>query len=71
MDHNKLENSLRDGNTRPPYLAPGQDSGQEATVKTGHGATDWFQIGKLNENLDGCGSNVFFYIYLFQCLNAF
>ena len=46
VDHNKLENSLRDGNTRPPYLAPGQDSGQEATVKTGHGATDWFQIGK-------------------------
>jgi len=46
VDHNKLENSLRDGNTRPPYLAPGQDSGQEATVKTGHGTTDWFQIGK-------------------------
>ena len=22
------------------------DAGQEATVKTGHGATDWFQIGK-------------------------
>ena len=21
-------------------------AGQEATVKTGHGATDWFQIGK-------------------------
>ena len=21
-------------------------SGQEATVRTGHGATDWFQIGK-------------------------
>ena len=22
MDHNKLENSERDGNTRPPYLPP-------------------------------------------------
>ena len=22
MDHNKLENSSRDGNTRPPYLPP-------------------------------------------------
>ena len=22
VDHNKLENSLRDGNTRPPYLSP-------------------------------------------------
>ena len=21
-------------------------AGQEATVRTGHGATDWFQIGK-------------------------
>ena len=46
MDHNKLENSLRDGNTRPPYLAPGQDAGEETTVKTGHRTKDWFQIGK-------------------------
>jgi len=22
VDHNKLENSSRDGNTRPPYLPP-------------------------------------------------
>ena len=22
VDHNKLKNSLRDGNTRPPYLHP-------------------------------------------------
>ena len=22
VDHNKLENSLRDGNTRPPFLSP-------------------------------------------------
>ena len=22
------------------------DAGQEATVRTGHGTTDWFQIGK-------------------------
>ena len=22
VDHNKLENSSRDGNTRPPYLSP-------------------------------------------------
>ena len=26
--------------SRNPY------AGQEATVRTGHGATDWFQIGK-------------------------
>ena len=35
-----MENSERDGNTRPLY------AGQEATVRTGHGTTDWFQIGK-------------------------
>ena len=47
MDHNKLENSERDGNTRPPDL-PLRNlyAGQEATVRTGHGTTDWFQIGK-------------------------
>ena len=47
VDQNKLENSERDGNTdhltcllRNPY------AGQEATVRTGHGKKDWFQIGK-------------------------
>ena len=42
-----MENSSRDGNTRPPGL-PLENlySGQEATVRTGHGTTDWFQIGK-------------------------
>ena len=47
MDHKKLEISERDGNTRPTYLPLGHlYVGQEATVKTGHGTTDWFQIGK-------------------------
>ena len=48
VDHNKLENS-RNGNTRPPDLLLEKSvcrSGQEATVRTGHGTTDWFQIGK-------------------------
>ena len=40
VDHNKLENSSRDGNTRPPYLSP------VATVRTRHGAMNWFKIGK-------------------------
>ena len=39
-----MKNSERDGNTRPPNLP--LYSGQEATVRTGHGTTDWFQIGK-------------------------
>ena len=41
VDHNKLENSLRDGNTRPFYLPPFTlHSGQEAIVRTRHGTTD-------------------------------
>ena len=42
-----MENSERDGNTRPPDL-PLRNlyAGQEATVRTGHGTTDWFQIEK-------------------------
>ena len=42
-----MENSDRGGNTRPPDLPPENlYAGQEATVRTDHGATDWFQIGK-------------------------
>ena len=47
VDHNKLENSSRDGNTRPPTcLLRNLYVGQEATVRTGHGTTNWFQTGK-------------------------
>ena len=47
MDHNKLENSSRDVNTRTPdLLLRNLYATQEATVRTGHGTTDWFQIGK-------------------------
>ena len=43
-----MENSERDGNSIPPDLPPEKTciTGQEATVRTGHGTTDWFQIGK-------------------------
>ena len=37
-----MENSLRDGNIRSPDLT----REKEATIRTGHGTTDWFQIGK-------------------------
>ena len=46
VDHNKLENSEGDGNTRPSDLLRNLYTGQEATVRTGHGTTDWFQTGK-------------------------
>ena len=39
-----VENSERDGNTRSPDLPLVQVRKQ--TVRTGHGTTDWFQIGK-------------------------
>ena len=42
-----MENSERDG--IPDHLtclSKNLYAGQEATVRTGHGTTDWFQIGK-------------------------
>ena len=42
-----MDNSSRDGNTRPSdCLFINLYAGQEPTVRTGHGTTDWFQIGK-------------------------
>ena len=42
-----MENSERDGNTRPLIcLLRNLYASQEATVRNGHGTTDWFQIGK-------------------------
>ena len=42
-----MENSERDRHIRPPDL-PLENlyAGQETTVRTGHGKTDWFQTGK-------------------------
>ena len=48
VDHNKLWKTLKEMGIpdhltcllRNPY------AGQEVTVRTGHGTTDWFQIGK-------------------------
>ena len=48
VDHNKLSKILKE--MRIPdhltYILRNQYAGQEATVRTGHGTTDWFQIGK-------------------------
>ena len=42
-----MENSERDGNTRPPDVPPEKSvCREETTVRTGHGRADWFQIGK-------------------------
>ena len=42
-----MENSSRDGKTRPlTLLLRNLYAGQEATVRTRHGTADWFQTGK-------------------------
>ena len=41
-----MENSERDGNTRPPDLPFKKSVCRSGTVRTGHGTTDWFQIGQ-------------------------
>ena len=47
VDHNKLENSEEMGiSDHLTCLLRNLYAGQEATVRTGHGTTDWFQIGK-------------------------
>ena len=48
VDQNKLWNSLKDMGIPDhlTYLLRNLYAGQEARVRTGHGQTDWFQIGK-------------------------
>ena len=49
VDHNKLWKILREMGIIPGHLIcllRNLYAGQEATVKPGHGTTDWFQIGK-------------------------
>ena len=48
MDHNKLRQILQEMGIpdHPTCLLRNLYAGQEATVRTGHGTTDWFQIGK-------------------------
>ena len=44
-----MENSERDGHTIPYHLTcllRNLYTGQQTTVRTGHGTIDWFQIGK-------------------------
>ena len=48
MDHNKLWKILKEMGI-PDHLTcllKNLYAGQEATIRTGHGTTDWFQIGK-------------------------
>ena len=46
MDHNKLWEILRDGNTKPPDLTLEKSVCRSRNNRTVHGTTDWIQIGK-------------------------
>ena len=48
VDHNKLQKILQEMGIPDPltYLLRNLYAGQEATVRTGHGTIDWFQIEK-------------------------
>ena len=48
VDHNKLWKILKEMGIPDhlTYILRNLYAGQEATVRTGHGTTDWFQIGK-------------------------
>ena len=48
MDHNKLWKILKEMGLPDHLICLWRNlyAGQEATVRTGHGTTDWFQIGK-------------------------
>ena len=53
VDHNKLWEILQEMGIpdHPTCLLRYLYAGQEATVRTGHGTTDWFQIGKSTSRL--------------------
>ena len=56
MDHNKLWRILREIGI-PDHLTcllRNLYAGQKATGRTGHGTTDWFQIGKGLDIPQGC-----------------
>ena len=48
VDHNKLWTILKEMGIPDHLIGLLRNlyAGQEATVRTGHGTTDWFQIGK-------------------------
>ena len=71
MDHNKLWKILKEMGI-PEHLTcllRNLYAGQEATVRTGHGPTDWFQIGKGVHH--GCILSPCLFIYLFFTLFYF
>jgi len=46
VNHHKLWKILKEMEYQTTCLLRNLYAGQKATVRTGHGTTDWFQIGK-------------------------
>ena len=63
-----MENSERDGNTRPPdLLLRNLYADKKTTVRTGHGTTDWFQIEKEYVKAAYCHSGYLTYMQSTSC----
>ena len=64
VDHNKLWKILKETGILDylTCLLRNLFAGQEATVRTGHGTTDWFQIGK--GVCQGCILSPVFVLYI-------
>ena len=63
-----MENYSINGNTRPSYmLSVNLYAGQEATVTTGCGAMDWFQLGKEYVEVVYCHPVYLMYIQSTSC----
>ena len=64
VDHNKLWKILKEMGIQDHLICLLRNlyAGQEATVRTGHGTTDWFQIGKGEHQgykLSSCSFNLY------------
>ena len=70
VDHNKLWKILKEMGIpdNVTFLLRNLYAGQEETVRTGHGTTDWFQIGEGVRQgcmLSPCLFNFFFFFFMF------
>ena len=68
MDHNKLWKifKVKGIPDHLTYLLRKLYAGQETTVRTGHGTTDWFQIGK--GVCQGCISSPCLFNFYAECI---
>ena len=63
VDHNKLENSERDGNTRPPYLTPAK-----SVCRSGSNNLNWTWHNRLVPNRKRSMSRLYIVTLLIQLI---